>query len=393
MNDETRAALGGALSLAAGLGIGRFVYTPLLPMMLGEGTLTTTAAGFVASVHYTGYLLGAVALIFTGARLGGRGVLLATLLVNAVAVAGVAASSSLVWIASMRFISGVAGAAVLVLASRLVIYAAAAERRDLAASLMFAGVGAGIVLSSLLVSGGRTAGWPADAVWIGCGVLSLVLSLVAWRFLPPRAEMQTRHLRSAPTGRASDLGLLALAYGCVGFGYVITATFLVAIVAGAPETRQWQGFVWVAFGLVAAPSALVWNWLSLRSGRLRAYAVASLLASLGISLCLVVDAGTAAILATVSVGGTFIGLSVLGLSASLLVPHGAIANPIALMTAAFGLGQIIGPAAAGWIADKTGHFGPALGAAAICLLVSAALALVVDRRQNVGSKARVLAGH
>ena len=51
----------GLVCLAVAMGLGRFAFTPLLPMMLHDGLLDLRQGSYLASINYLGYLLGALA--------------------------------------------------------------------------------------------------------------------------------------------------------------------------------------------------------------------------------------------------------------------------------------------------------------------------------------------
>src|SRR5689334_6203841 len=53
-------ALAGLVALAVAMGIGRFAFTPLLPMMLNDGVVDLPTASWLASANYFGYMLGAI---------------------------------------------------------------------------------------------------------------------------------------------------------------------------------------------------------------------------------------------------------------------------------------------------------------------------------------------
>jgi predicted MFS family arabinose efflux permease len=164
-----------------------------------------------------------------------------------------------------------------------------------------------------------------------------------------------------------------VAYGLFGFGYVITATFLVAIVRASADVRPLEPVVWIVVGLTAVPSVALWTWTSRRIGIARAFALACVLEALGVAASVLWVATPGLLLAAALLGGTFMGLTALGL---IQARHLASADPrrtLAIMTAAFGFGQIVGPAFAGVVYDATGTFVAPSFVAVAALLIAALL--------------------
>src|SRR5262245_36717853 len=133
-SDSWQTAVGGLLAMAAALGIGRFVYTPILPFMLDGLGWSTADAGLVASANFLGYLAGAAFAGWPVFAAAARRWLLVALAVSAATTAGTGLPTDLHAIMAMRFIGGVASAFVIVCASTVVLdRLSAAGRAGLAA--------------------------------------------------------------------------------------------------------------------------------------------------------------------------------------------------------------------------------------------------------------------
>jgi predicted MFS family arabinose efflux permease len=356
-------AIGGLLAMAAGIGVGRFVYTPILPPMVEALGLSNSEAGLIASANFVGYFLGA---LLATVRLPGsrRTWLVGALAANALALALMGTSSSLAAFLALRLVAGVASALGLIFASALVLDRLAAAGRGRLSAVHFAGVGIGIAVSAAVVA--MLHDW--RTMWFASAALALAASLAVLMLVPrdhPGSQIAAGGPRQPfPPGFVS----LAIAYGLFGFGYIITATFIVAMVRGTPAIASLEPYIWVVFGLSAAPSVALWTALGARWGTRRAYAIAAFVEAIGVAVSALWLNPATVIAASVVVGGSFMGLTSLGLLCA-REGGGDPRSRIALVTAVFSAGQILGPVFAGYLYDHTGSLaGPSWAAAAALVL-------------------------
>ena len=367
-------ALAGLLSLVVAIGIGRFVYTPILPYMTAGLGLAKSQAGLLASANYLGYLLGALAVARRAPPGDQRRWLLGALAVSGLSTGAMALTTGMAPFLLLRFANGIAGALTMVLGSSLVMDRLALAGRAGWASLMYVGVGGGVTISALAVPAIAAGGGDWKSPWLFCGAIAVTLSLVvAVLFRKPQAA------RGAPPTDgnrppAPGLGRFVLAYGLFGFGYVTTATFVSDMVRADPLLQPAEQWVWLCVGLTAAPSAPLWNWAGRRWGNGRAFVTACLIEAVGVALS-VSGTGIWPVLAAASLlGGTFVGLTAIGLVHVRRLSGGEPRRNLALMTAAFGLGQMIGPTLTGVLYDSLGNYQVPSLLAVAALILAAALA-------------------
>jgi Uncharacterised MFS-type transporter YbfB len=394
-------ALAGLVALAVAMGIGRFAFTPLLPMMLHDGVLDLHAASWLASTNYFGYLCGALLCTFQPwiwARVPLLPAVNAPWLVRTglVATGILTLSMALPWPIGwplLRFAAGVASAIVFVYTSLWCLAQLAQRQATALGGVMYAGPGAGIVVSGVFASGMVQWQWRAASGWAIFGVLAFALTALVWRTfrgaavpLPvaaPAAGASASVRASASAGAVNaaygggEIGLLALAYGIAGFGYIVTATFLPVIARAALPGSPWLDLFWPIFGLGVVGGALLASRLRV-SGDLRWL----------LSGCYVVQAAGIGIgVASPSLAGFAIGSLMLG------VPFTAItffamqevrrlrpalaASFMGLLTAMYGIGQIVGPPLAAELLRRSGSatagFTLSLQIAMSALLVGAAI--------------------
>jgi predicted MFS family arabinose efflux permease len=354
------------------MGIGRFVYTPILPFMAEALHLSATEAGYIASANFLGYLIGALA---TSVRLPGspRRWLIGALVISALTTASVGTFSAVPEIAAMRFLGGIASAFSLVFASTQVLQGLAQMGRGELSAVHFGGVGIGIAASALVIL--LPVGW--NEMWFVSGAATLIGALVVAATLPAPEERPAPSAQNAPV-RTGGLARLIVAYGLFGFGYVITATFIVAIVRGEPSLKAFEPMAWLVVGLAGAPSVWLWMTIGRRTGMIRGYAIACAVEAVGVLLSL--WTGIAGILiSAILLGGTFMAITALGLEAARRRAGGNPRRVVGQMTVAFSIGQIAGPTIAGYARDVTGSFTLATIAAAVALVIAAVLTALPAR--------------
>ena len=336
--------------------------------------LTPAEAGVVASANFLGHLVGALAAAQLRMPGGPRLWLLGGLAVGAAATAGMGLTAAMPLFIALRFVSGVASALAIVLVAALVLDRLTIAGRPGLSWMPFGGVGAGIAISAVLVAGASAHGAEWQTLWLASGALVL-LGLVACAWLV--SEAPDSGPAPGPAARAGTrprgLSALVVAYGLFGFGYVITATFISQLVRTTPEVAALEGVVWLVVGLAAVPSVAFWVWLDSRLGQCRALALACLVEGAGVAASTFETSAIAVLAAAAVLGGTFMGITALGLIAARRVSTGDSTRILALMTASFGLGQMVGPTFAGYAFALGDSFEVPSLAAAAALFAAAAL--------------------
>lgn len=372
-------ALAGAIAMAVAMGLGRFFYTPVLPEMMADLDLGPSAAGWIASANYVGYLLGAILAAWGWAEGIERKVALTSLVATALLLLAMGLSSHPLMLAAIRFLAGFASAFVMIFTSAIVLSHGLSAKKPWVQSGHFSGVGLGISVSALMfgllvmADGGWRMAWvmAAGLAFAGLGVVI--------RYLPRDV------VRTGPAGKEPPLVwspaliALTLAYGIFGFGYIVTATFLVAIVRDGGGSSLFEAGVWLLTGLVAAPSVACWMPAVRRLGPVGVFSVGCLLQALGVAISVLLPLPWGPPIGGVLLGATFVMVTAFGLQAGRQLASDSPRRALGLMTAAFGTGQILGPVVAGYLADWTGNYTWASLAAAAGLLASSAIVLV-DRR-------------
>ncbi|MBR8376666.1 YbfB/YjiJ family MFS transporter [Burkholderia cenocepacia] len=388
------AALACMVGLAVVLGVGRFAFTPLLPLMLADGSIGLKGGSWLASANYAGYFVGAVscaALRVAPARMVRFGLVATVLLTAAMGVGHLLP----VWLV-VRFVAGVVSAWTFVFVSQWGLRRLAELHAPEWSGVIYAGPGVGIVVTGLI--GSALAGQRASVGWLGFAALSAVLSVAIWRTFgttpAPERTPTPAHAQAVPSAAAphaatgapatpaarvdtrshrADAAWLVVLYGAPGFGYIITATFLPVIARAAlPAASPWPDLFWPMFGAALIVGAIT-------AARLPGHWDNRLLLAAG---CATQALGIAAGIVWPNAAGFSVGSALLGLPFTAITLfamrearrlHGErAAGLMGYATASYGVGQILGPLVAAPLAARFGSFTPALWVAVAALLLGAA---------------------
>lgn len=387
-----RAALACMVTLAVAMGLGRFAFTPMLPVMLHEGKLDLQAGGVLASLNYLGYFLGAVSC--AAIRVKPASMVRGGLVATAALLLGMGLLQGFTWWGVLRTAAGVMSAWTFVFASGWGLRRLAETGAPALAGVIYTGPGIGIAATGLL--GGALGRWGSEAGWIGFGLLSLALIAVIWRIFgdgesaPAGASAAPS---AAPSAAASavarrDARWLVGLYGLAGFGYIITATFLPVIARQALPGSPWPDFFWPLFGLAIVPGALIGARAPVHWDNRLLLAVAYALQALGVVLSVAWPTIWGFGLGSLLLGMPFTAITLFAMRDARRLRGNASAGLIGYATASYGVGQILGPLFAAPLAQRSGSFAAPLLVAAAALAVGALLFAMVWWRSAAAKTVR-----
>ena len=367
----------GILSLILMLGIARFAYTPLLPLMQQQAGLGVSEAGWLAAVNYMGYLCGAVIASLISSMILKDRLYRIGLILAVITTAGMGLTTD-IWLWSiLRFFAGLSSAAGLLLGSGLILNWLIRHGHHSELGIHFSGLGLGIAFSALLVELlSQHFDW--DQQWLILTLSGALLLIPAWAWLPPPDSSSVtssgKKMLDAPPGRAFMRVFMA-AYFCAGVGYVITATFIVAIIEQLPGMSGKGSWTFMVLGLAAAPACIMWDFAARRLGNINALICAFILQVMAILLPVIKPGFFMAVSGAVLFGATFIGIVSLVLTMAGRYYPTRPAKMMGKMTISYGVAQIIAPLITGIMAKSGGDYSDGLYMAAAMMVLGSILML------------------
>jgi predicted MFS family arabinose efflux permease len=366
-------AVAGLLALALAQGIGRFAFTPILPMMQGDAGVSLAEGGWLAAANYLGYLVGALWAMVQRARADHA--IRASLAITALATVAMAFADGLAAWLALRALAGISSAWALIHMSSWCAQRLARLGRPAFNGIVFAGVGAGVVLAGALCLALMTAGAGSRTAWLWLGVIGVLITAVVWPVLKD-SESAAASAAFAGYRWTPDAVRLVACYSAFGIGYIIPATFVPVMAKQVIEDPAVFGWAWPLFGAAAMASTLLAGALErVFSGR-RLWMASACVMALGVAAPLVIGGLTGILACALLVGGTFVVATLAGVQVAREVAGGAAHVLLAAMTAAFAASQVAGPLLVSFLVERSGGFGSALLLAFGALVASTAALMV-----------------
>ncbi|WP_417593842.1 YbfB/YjiJ family MFS transporter [Oceanospirillum sp.] len=354
---RTRVYLAGICSLIVTVGVARFSYSLLLPIMQDGAGLTELGGGWLATTNFMGYMAG----VLLASNLHNLNIKYnlhrVYLLLSIVTSAAMVMTTDVVAWAVLRFFAGVCASGGFIIASGLILKWLVKNQHRAELGIHFAGAGISIIAASVLVEVMLTLSADWQQQWLALAVMAAVFAVPAWLWIPhPLVDGQDANTtKDNPPSRVFTT-LMMLAYFCAGYGYAVSSTFIVDIVERT-EGLEGQGtLAFLLIGFAATPATLVWDRIARRVGYLHALLAAYILQVVGIILPAMNDSLPAVLLSALLFGGTFIACVSLVLTmAGKFFPSNP-ARFMGVMTLAYGAAQIIAPVFTGYLTEALGSY-------------------------------------
>lgn len=356
----------------------RFAYALVLPAMRADLGWSWAQSGLLNTWSSAGYLAGAVLARLLVVRSGNRRLFRAGMLLTALAILATGFVRSFELLALARFVAGVGGAAAFVSGGALVgnVMPSRPAAQTTFITIYGGGAGIGMMLCGVSIPAMLDAAPDAwSSAWALMGLASVAMAAAAW-WAAGRVEEPAAAAGGAQWALRPLLAHLA-GYAMFAVGYIGYMTFVIAWMRDNGAGTASVATVWTVLGFATLVGPLMWRGPLQRWKGGRPMAAALALLAVGALVPLVrADFGWMLVSALLFGAGMFsVPISVTAMVTKAL-PKPAWGSGMATFTIVFGVGQVIGPVATGWLADLTGSLRPGLGASVAVLAIGSAIAML-----------------
>lgn len=375
--------LGLSLGPAVSNGFARFAYGLILPAMREDLAWSYTEAGWINTANAIGYLIGALLALALINRVGASRMFNLGMVVLTLAMLGSGLTDDFWLLTLWRVLAGIGGAPVFIAAGALVatLFRDDPVRNALAIALCLAGGGGlGMLLSGvaipIVLESLSVAGWPQ--VWLMLGGASAVALLPAlWSVSALNAKASGGTASWLNWAEVRPVMLALISYGLFGVGYIVYLTFLVAWMRSNGASVILVAATWAVISAFVMASPFIWRGLLARAHGGAAMALACAISGVAMLLPLIMPGAIGVLISAAMFGGSFFIAPTAATNFSRKnFPAHHWGAAMALFTVVFAVGQMIGPVAAGALADATGSVTPGLAIAGVVLLLSALIGVL-----------------
>ena len=367
--------LSGICALILSMGIARYSFTPMIPIMHDQIGVTESLAGWLAGWNYIGYLVG-LFIVWLISNLQAKDFFYRYGLVVAVISTLVMAASehSLVWYVS-RFFAGIACATGFMLGTGLILNWLRHNGYKSELGIHFSGIGLGIIVSALVVD--ATAGslnWRLE--WVTLAAVGALFLLPAVLLLPrpkdDEIEMSRVDIMDIGTGMAPPsarwLWFLQGAYFCAGFSNTLNVTFT-SLITELQPLENLGSRMWLVVGVAATFAPFVWDRVARRIGPPDALIIAFVINIIGNLVLANTFSIVTTVIAAILFGFTFMGIVSLTLS-TVGRAYGTKATQVmARLTLGYCIAQVLSPIVSGAVAETSNSFTDPLYAVSVIMLI------------------------
>jgi len=372
----------GLLTTIAAHGFGRMSYTIILPAMKDGLQFNYMQLGLLGTGNFIGYLTMAIIGGFLAARFGTRLIISLALILMGVTMVLTGLAQSFGFALAMRFFTGLGNGAAYVPAMALGSAWFTMKKRGFATGIVTAGIGAGTLISGLVVPPVLAAygpeGWRFSWYFLGGAVL-LIAGVV---FLLIRSRPEDKGLLPIGTGRRepapeatantnsvssfqwtsvykmAPLWYLGVVYFFYGLSYIIYMVFFAAfLVKEMGLSQAWAGGLWAMVGGLSVFCGVIWGSISDRLGRSRGAALAYFALGLSYIIYALIKIKFGFYLSAIIFGLTAWSIpTIMAATAGDFVGPRMAPAGLGFITLFFGIGQAMGPALGGYLADTSRSF-------------------------------------
>jgi MFS family permease len=247
------------LATCLGIGVFRFSYTALLPIMIEQYHWTHDFSSFLGSANLLGYLIGALlALLSIKEKYIPSMIVLSTITGSLSLLCCSFMDMPLAWFIFWRTISGIAGGLLMILAPSFAMKCIPTTQRLKVNFLGFSGIGMGVLSATIIIPVLKNI--PVHYVWDIFAGISILGSVLLYQLLSRNtAQMIKPHSTNLQASQKSRLGLvIIIAYMCSAFAYIPHSLFWMDYLSGTLHfSLEQRNVFWVLYGAGSCIGAFV----------------------------------------------------------------------------------------------------------------------------------------